>query len=150
MPRSRDLLQRFRPVGTPGAAAVTGVPADRVAELSAELEPILALLAETTDEAQRIRDDAERDAAQRRRAAEEWARDRVESARRRVESERAAAAARVTERAGGESAATLAAAEQEADAVRNRGRARVPGFVDRIVASVRADLSGNEPDEAGP
>jgi hypothetical protein len=37
----RDFLERFRPVGTPGASA-TGVAADRTAERAAELEPALA------------------------------------------------------------------------------------------------------------
>jgi hypothetical protein len=66
MPRSRDILQRFRPAGTPGPASSSGVPADRVAEASAELEPVLALLAETQAEVSRIRRDAEREAEQRR------------------------------------------------------------------------------------
>ncbi|SFG73131.1 hypothetical protein SAMN02787118_12726 [Streptomyces mirabilis] len=39
----RDFLERFRPVGTPGASA-TGVAADRTAERAAELEPALAQL----------------------------------------------------------------------------------------------------------
>ena len=36
---ARDLLHRFRPVGAPGAAPA-GVPADRVAEVSRELQPV--------------------------------------------------------------------------------------------------------------
>ncbi|MGH8867626.1 MAG: hypothetical protein ACRDYU_06490, partial [Actinomycetes bacterium] len=66
MPRSGDFLERFRPAGAPGAAAAAGVPADRVAELSAELEPVLARLAGTQREAERIRAAARRDAEQRR------------------------------------------------------------------------------------
>jgi hypothetical protein len=60
MPRVRDLLYRFRPEGAPGAAAAAGVPADRAAELTAELEPLIAAAeahtaserAAATDEAQ--------------------------------------------------------------------------------------------------
>lgn len=44
MPQLRDFLDRFRPAGAPGSAATAGVPADRLAELAAELDPVLALL----------------------------------------------------------------------------------------------------------
>ncbi|HEX9033118.1 MAG TPA: hypothetical protein VF834_14860 [Streptosporangiaceae bacterium] len=54
MPQLGDFLSRFRPAGAPGAASRAGVPADRTAELSAELEPVLALLAETEAECNRI------------------------------------------------------------------------------------------------
>jgi hypothetical protein len=40
-----DFLRRFRPAGTPEAAARAGVPVDRAAEAAGELEPVLALLA---------------------------------------------------------------------------------------------------------
>lgn len=60
MPRVRDLLYRFRPARAPGAAASAGVPVDRTAELTAELEPLIAAAeahtaserAAATDEAQ--------------------------------------------------------------------------------------------------
>lgn len=54
MPQLGDFLSRFRPAGAPGAASRAGVPADRAAELSAELEPVLALLADTEAECNRI------------------------------------------------------------------------------------------------
>ena len=82
MARSRDLLQRFRPAGAPGTAATAGVPADRVAELSAELEPVLALLDEVTEVAGRIRAEGTRDAARVRAAAGERARTLVATATR--------------------------------------------------------------------
>ncbi len=40
----RDFLERLRPSGTPGAPSVAGVPADRLAERSTELEAVFALL----------------------------------------------------------------------------------------------------------
>ncbi|MFJ1709912.1 hypothetical protein [Kitasatospora sp. NPDC088346] len=46
----RDFLARFRPTGAPGASA-TGVPADRAAELTAELGPSLAELTQAQEEA---------------------------------------------------------------------------------------------------
>ena len=42
MASARDLLERFRPAGTPGAAAPAGVPYDRGAALEDELRPVLA------------------------------------------------------------------------------------------------------------
>jgi cell division septum initiation protein DivIVA len=74
LPQFRDFLARFRPAGSPGAASRVGVAADRMRELSAELEPVLALLAPAHAEceriiagaksdAQRIMDEAREDAA---------------------------------------------------------------------------------------
>lgn len=54
MPQFGDFLNKFRPVGAPGAATRAGVPADRAAELSAELDPVLAQLAATEAECARI------------------------------------------------------------------------------------------------
>ena len=62
MPQARDFLDRFRPAGAPGAASRAGVPANRAAELSAELEPTLALLTGTHTECDRIIGTARRDA----------------------------------------------------------------------------------------
>ncbi len=66
MPSTRDLLQRFRPAGAPGAATATGVPADRSDERASELAGVFALLESTVAEAERIRDDATAQAQQRR------------------------------------------------------------------------------------
>ncbi|HTS96154.1 MAG TPA: hypothetical protein VMI33_06000 [Streptosporangiaceae bacterium] len=63
LPQTRDFLDRFRPAGSPGAASRTGVPADRAAERISELEPVLALLADTNAECDRIAAAARRDAA---------------------------------------------------------------------------------------
>ncbi|MFZ5869263.1 MAG: hypothetical protein ACOYXW_01825 [Actinomycetota bacterium] len=140
MARSRSLLERFRPAGTPGAAAKPGVPADRVAELSAELEPVLALLADSVDEASSIRAAARRDAERIRREAAERAQALVAQARRDAEAERAEAAARMAERAEAESAQAVTAAEDEAAAVRRRGAERMSEYVDRVLAELRHDI----------
>jgi hypothetical protein len=74
LPHLGDFLNRFRPAGAPGAASQVGVPADRAAELSAELSPVLARLAATeaecawiiadaNDDARRITDEAQGQAA---------------------------------------------------------------------------------------
>ena len=62
MPQLGDFLNRFRPAGAPGAASRAGVPADRAAELSAELDPVLAMLAATDAECARLVAEAEQEA----------------------------------------------------------------------------------------
>lgn len=63
MPQFGDFLNRFRPAGAPGAATRAGVPADRAAELSAELEPVLGLLASADSECARLIAEAEQEAS---------------------------------------------------------------------------------------
>jgi regulator of protease activity HflC (stomatin/prohibitin superfamily) len=143
--RSRDLLQRFRPAGAPGTAAAAGVPADRVAELSAELEPVLALLDEATREAVRIRAEGSREAARLRAAADRRARTTVAAATREAEGDRLAAAARVNDRAAAEAAKTLAAARLEAAALHRRADEHLQEYADRVLAEVRSTVLGDAP-----
>jgi hypothetical protein len=144
MPRSRDILQRFRSAGTPGAATPTGVPADRVAELSAELEPVLARLAAAQEEAARIRAEAQQEAERRRQSAAEDASALVAAAHRQAAAERADAALRLARRAEQETAATLAAAERDAMTVGRRAAERMPAYVERVVSAVKAALDTAE------
>jgi hypothetical protein len=123
MPRSRDILQRFRPAGTPGAASPARVPADRVAEVSAELEPVFALLAATQEEAARVRSEATHEAEQRKQQALESASALVAAAHRQASADRADAALLVNRKVEEENARTLADAEHAADAVRRRAAA---------------------------
>jgi hypothetical protein len=148
MPRSRDILQRFRPAGTPGAASTTGVPADRVAEVSAELEPVIAMLAEAQEQASRIRSHAGREAQQRRQRALERAGDLVVSAHREAAAERADAALRLSRQAEEESAVVLAAAEHDAALVRRGAAERMPSYVDRVMTAINAALAATG--EVGP
>ncbi len=145
MARSRSILERFRPVGTPGPAARPGVPADRVTELSAELQPVLSALDDTVEEARRIRTEASADAERLRREGTDRARSVLSQARRDAEAERADAAARVTERADRESADRLAAAEGEAAEVRRRGREVLPAQVEQVLDVVRASFRQETP-----
>lgn len=140
VPRSRDILQRFRSAGTPGAATAPGVPADRVAELSAELEPVLAQLVAVQEEVSRIRADAQREAEQRRQAAVEHASALVATAHREASAERADAARRLAGHVEEETAATLAAAELDAMAVRRRAAEKMPSYIERVVSATRAAL----------
>jgi hypothetical protein len=141
MARSRNLLERFRPAGTPGAAARPGVPADRVAELTAELEPVLVLLDDAVQEARATRAKGRRRAERVRRQAEEQSHALLAQARRDAEAERSAAAVRVTEQAAAEAAAELAAAQEEAEEVRRRGAELMPAYVDRVLGALRDELA---------
>jgi len=145
MPRMRDLLQRFRPAGTPGAAARRGVPADRVSELAAELEPVRVMLAATGDEAARIRAQGRQEAERRRQVASARAQATIASAVSLADADRAHAAIRVGRAASAETAATLGSAEDAARDLRRRAAGQLPDLVDRVVAAVRDRLEMTSP-----
>ncbi|MFI9080227.1 hypothetical protein ACIGW8_27825 [Streptomyces sioyaensis] len=136
----RDFLMRFRPAGSPGRAAPGGVPADRSAELSAELEPSLALLERAETEARTIREQAARRAAETRRGAEREAAEIVARAHARAHGIRAESVDRVRRAAEAEAAELLASAEREAAVVRRRADARMPVLLDRVSALVTEEL----------
>jgi hypothetical protein len=136
MPTARDLLQRFRPVGTPGAAAPAGVPVDRVAELSRELQPVFDALADVQEEAGRIRAIATAEARARLTAAEQQAAVLVDAARRDAGAARAEVAAEGARRAEAVAAAALATAEHDAAAVTARAAARYAELTERVVRAV--------------
>jgi vacuolar-type H+-ATPase subunit H len=140
MPGVRDLLDRFRPAGAPGAASATGVPADRRADLDAELEPVFAALAPVEAECDRAVHDAERDAA--RTAA--WARSRaaalVAAAEEAVSAERAGAAARAAAHGRDEADRVAEAGRRDAERVRRRAHRLLPGVVAEGTARLRADI----------
>ncbi|MGK4585292.1 hypothetical protein [Kitasatospora sp. HPMI-4] len=131
--RVRDFLARFRPTGTPGAAA-TGVPADRAAELAAELGPSLNQLTQAQNEAATIRADAADRAEQVRREAAEQAAELIAQARAGAPKVREEAGAAVRRSVEAEVARLLDAAERSAEQVRRRARERMPALVDRIAA----------------
>ena len=137
---ARDLLERLRPSGAPGAASLSGVPADRVAERSAELEPVFALLADAQAEAQKIESDAEREAQRRRDRAVEQARGIVAAARHAADSERAHAAAAAQAGAAEQTRLILADAQRAAEALAEQAGARRPALVAEVVARARAVL----------
>jgi vacuolar-type H+-ATPase subunit H len=144
----RDFLNRFRPAGTPGAAARPGVPADRVTEAAAELGPVLDLLAAVEAECDRLREEGRRDAEETRAGAREQAAALLASARARADSERAVSAARARTRAGAEAARLLEDAERHAAGLRELAERRMPVYVTRVVAMVQAAGAG-EPAWAG-
>jgi F0F1-type ATP synthase membrane subunit b/b' len=135
---SRELLSRFRPVGTPGAAARAAVPVDRPAESAAELEPVLAQLAEVESACAGIRAQALRDAEQTREQAQVQAARLVAEARAQAEAERADAVAAARAHADAESAHLTDQARRQAAACRELAGQRMAGYVDRVMAMVRA------------
>jgi hypothetical protein len=113
---------------------VTGVPADRAAELAAELGPSLAGLSQVQDEAAEIRSSAAREAARVRREAADRAEGIIEEARARAPQVRHEAAAAGRRAALVESAELLTAGEQAAESVRRRVAGRMPELVERVAA----------------
>lgn len=150
MPRVRDVLHRFSPVGAPGAASSAGVPVDRTADLAAELAPVLALLADTERQCREIVAAAEREAAAVRAGAEQRARAAVAAARAQVDQERAAVVSRALQQQSTERAQALAAAEREAGELRRRAAGQLRGHVLQVVAAVSALLDDVEPAAGTP
>lgn len=145
MPRVRDLLYRFRPSGSPGAATASGVPADRTVELAAELEPVFAQLAVTERECADLRARGRADAeAIRRRDAEE-ARSILATGRALVEAERASALTGTRDQGEAESRATVLAGQEHADHIRRHVEDSLPLYVDLVVSSVRSQLHSGVP-----
>ncbi|HEY5013851.1 MAG TPA: hypothetical protein VIK61_14270 [Acidimicrobiia bacterium] len=141
----RDFVRRFRPAGAPGAAAPAGVPADRVSELTAELTPVFEELRAVNQEAVDLVAEAHREAERRRLAAAGRAEELLADARQRAEVERAAAAAAAVEAAVDERAVLLDRARRDAEDLAGRAAERMPIFVDRVVAEVRATGADREP-----
>ena len=137
MPQWRDFLERFRPAGTPGAAARPGVPADRSADAAAELTPLLVLLDDTQDEVQRIRREADERAEEIRRAAQRQADEIVARARVEAESVRAQTEAKAHSDAAAAWSETQVETTADIDRVQARVADRMPRYVDEVVAVAR-------------
>jgi Skp family chaperone for outer membrane proteins len=137
MPQLRDFLERFRPAGAPGAAASAGVPADRSRELAAELDPVLALLADVDAECARIAAQAQDDAERIRAAAREQAAAMAADANRRAGAARREAAEAVLTEARAEAADAVARAIAQAAQTRELAAQRIPVLVSRAVDLIR-------------
>jgi vacuolar-type H+-ATPase subunit H len=137
MPQLRDFLARYRPAGSPGAAARAGVPADRSGELESEVAPVLALLADTEAERERLITQARRDAEQIVAAARSAAATIAADAGQHAETVREQAAQQVMVRARERAARTAEDARQQAAQTRELARQRIPGLVSRIVGTIR-------------
>ncbi len=147
MPGLRDVLQRFRPAGAPGAATAAGVPVDRRADVAAELEPVFAALAGVQQECAQVRADGAQRASRLRTEAADESRAILVRARGEIAAERARAAAQRVHDAEQELAGIDAAADRSAEEVRRRTALRLPGLVERVVDRVRGELAEVAPDE---
>ncbi|MGW0205428.1 hypothetical protein ACWDZ8_06215 [Streptomyces sp. NPDC003233] len=137
----RDFLERFRPAGTPGASA-TGVPADRMAERTAELEPALARLTDVQQQAARIRAGAEEAAEALRRNAVREAEHLLADAREQAPDVRRQAAEPLLREARQEADALRTAGDRTASAIRERARECMPHLVDLAVTDAMRPASG--------
>ncbi|CAI9400336.1 hypothetical protein [Nocardioides sp. T2.26MG-1] len=144
MPRTRSFLQRFRGAGAPGAASAVGVPADRVAETAAELEPVFDRLAPVQAECEAIRARARQDAELTRRRADERAAAVLAAARANAEAERVAASLAAGRRVDDEREQALTAADEQAERVRRHAAEAMPRYVDRVVEQARLLLDGHD------
>jgi hypothetical protein len=141
MTSARDLLERFRPAGTPGAAARAGVPADRARSLREELQPVLDLLEPTEAECDGVRARGAELTARVRRDAATRAASTLATARTQAEAARAEAAAGRRRRSDAEAARELEAAHLEAADVVRRSLARTPALAARVRDAVVAELT---------
>ncbi|MFA1542871.1 hypothetical protein [Actinomadura monticuli] len=148
----RDFLERFRPAGAPGAAAVA-VPSDRRSALAAELEPVFALLADAEVEQRRMVEEARRRACAVRDAAREQATGLVNEARGRAAAERAAVSAAVQRTGTQERQALMAAASEEAARIEAGVSERTPLLVEKALRSIEVmlgdDMLGDEATPTG-
>ena len=138
----RDFLERLRPSGTPGAPSIAGVPADRLAERSTELEAVFALLEDVQAEVGRMGSAAEEQARHRRAVAHERADAILAEARRLAEAERAAAAASARAGAVEEVRAIRAGAQARALAIAGDARSRRSALAVSVREQARAELLG--------
>ena len=137
MPQWRDVLERFRPAGTPGAAGRPGIPADRSADATAELTPVLALLDDAQDEAARTRQAAIERAQEIRRAARRQAAELVAKARDDAETIRAQAEADALREAGADEEVMRRQTEAEIAGLRARAGERLAQDADTVATQAR-------------
>lgn len=144
----RDLLDRFRPTGSPGAAGPAGVPVDRSALLREELLPVLALLADTEQECARTVTDAEQTAERLRADADGAAAATLAQARADADAARAAAAAQQRRTSDELAIADLKQAESEARRIRTVSPDREAPLVAAALhrAETLLGLAGSQPD----
>ncbi len=142
MARVRDAGERFRPAGAPGAAGRVGVPADRAAELRAELEPMLTLLDPVHAQCAQIVEAAEQEAARIGAAGQaEATRIAGQSARQAVQA-RNQAARQVFDEAAAQAREATAAAGGQARAVHRLAGQQTPALVSRALSLVQAVSDG--------
>ncbi len=137
-----NFLERFRPLGAPGAAVSSGSPASDVPDPATELAPVFAALAPTIEQCDSIVADARRRADNEVAGARERAAGVKARARAEIGAEQARAAARVLEEYSATEAAVLDEATRRAAATREAGAARVDDLASATVDRIVSDLLG--------
>ena len=137
MPQFRDFLDRFRPAPAPGAASRVGVAADRTRELMAELDPVLALLAATHADCERIIAVARQEARGIADQAQQQAIAATAEAQRRAEAASAAAADRLVAAAREQARRAVGEARQRAQAPRRATDEQISELIGTAVRLVR-------------
>jgi vacuolar-type H+-ATPase subunit H len=145
---ARDFLDRFRPAGAPGPAARAGVPADRAAELAAEVEPVLALLDGTYAECQQIIAAAQQEADRIAADAQAEVAAVGQEAVRQAGTARDEATAEVLAQAQAQARAAAADAGQQARQIRRLAQRRLPVLVAAAAALLQAGLTGPSESQA--
>ena len=140
MPQWRNVLDRFRPAGTPGAAGRPGIPVDRSADATAELTAVLALLDDAQEEAARTRQVAIDRAQEIRRAAHRQAAELVVKARDDAERVRAQSEADSLREAAADEDDMRRQTEAEIAELRQRADERLAHDVDSVAAQARGWL----------
>ena len=138
-----SLLDRFRPVGAPGPAGPSGVPASDDQGPEAELVPVFEALDPTIRDGRMLIDDATARAADTVAQARTQAAAMVEQARMDSGAVRANAAAAVSRDAETADEEMLRKAADEAAELKRRGESRVPALAAAIVADLVSDLLGD-------
>ena len=137
MPQWRNMLDRFRPAGTPGAAGRPGIPADRSADAAVELTGMLALLDDAQEEAARTRQAAIDRAQEIRRAAHRQAAELVAKARDDAKTVRAQSEADALREASADEDDMRGQTEAEIARLRQRADDRSAHDVDIVTAQAR-------------
>ena len=140
MPQWQNILDRFRPAGTPGPAGRPGIPADRSADAAAELTAVLALLDDVQEEAARTRQAAADRAQEIRRSAHRQAAELVAKTRDDAESVRAQSEGDALREADADEKDMRRETEAEIARLRQRAGERLAHDVDTVAAQARGWL----------
>jgi vacuolar-type H+-ATPase subunit H len=144
MPPLRDFLTRFRPAGSPGAAEHAGALAERPSELESEVAPVLALLADTEAERERLITQARHDAEQIVADAQAAAAMMAADAAQRAAMLREQAARQAMTAAREQAARAMWDARQHAAQTQELAGQRMPALVSRVVGRIR-QLEAEDP-----
>jgi hypothetical protein len=139
-----SILDRFRPVGTPGAAGPAGVPAADDQGRAAELAPVFAALAGDVAACEALVEEARLSAEEHVAGARAQAAAIVAQARLDAGAARVRAAARIEQEASQQDAELLEQARQEAATLEKTGLARLPAVVSKVIDSLLAPPSAEQ------